>query len=420
MFFNSKMNYNNHLFPESFILRGSAMAFALVLLIFLSISCKKGSQDDFTVKSGSFKQSVTETGELEAIKASFVIMPSIDWKYGYQFKIVGMTEHGSIVHKNDSIIKLDASSVYKFIIEKEDVLENELAAAKKQTVQSQNNVQELEAQLKNELSSYDLKKLEVERSKFDTDVKKRIKELEFQQATIKLNKVKRNLELKPKLDAYDEEIQKIKVIQCETDLRDAKETLKSFLIRSPIDGIFQVAVNRFSDNPQNWKIGDTPWEGLILASIPDVTKMRAKSYINEAEIRKVRPGMEVIVRLDALPDVPFKGIITEISKVCLERDNEKVFNISVDISDTDLRLKPGMTVNCEYILYESQKDQFVPNSCLLKEGTHAYVFLKKGSSARKTEVIAGVSNSNHTIVKGDLKPGQKLIPVTEVLNKTNP
>ena len=120
-----------------------------------------------------------------------------------QFKLIGLAEHGKIVHKGDSVIKLDPSSVYKYIIEREDMLENELAAANKQAVQSENNIQELNAQLKSEQAAYDLKKLEVERSKFDTDVKKRIKELEFQQATIRLNKVKRNLELKPRLDNYD-------------------------------------------------------------------------------------------------------------------------------------------------------------------------------------------------------------------------
>ena len=356
---------------------------------------------------------------MEAIKASFIMMPQIGWQYGYQFKIIGLGEHGKTVHKNDSIIKLDPSSIYKFIIEKEDVLENELAASKKQIVQSENNIQELNAQLKSELAGYDLKKLEVDRSKFDTDVKKRIKELEFQQATIKLNRVKRNLELKPRLDNYDRQIQRIKVIQCETELKNAKSTLKKLLIRSPLDGIFQVAVNIFTQNPQIWKVGDSPYQGQTIASIPDITKMEAKTYINEAEIKKAKPGMKVIVRLDALPSVPFNGIITNISKICLTRDREKVFNVIVEIAETDQRLKPGMTVNCEYILYESDKDMFVPNNCLLKEGGHSYIFIKKGSSSRKIEVLAGLANSNHTIIKGEIKPGQKLVSIAKVLNSNN-
>jgi HlyD family secretion protein len=391
----------------------------VLLTILISISCKRNNEGEYTVISGPFRKSVVEAGELEAIKASFIAMPQIDWRYGYQFKIIGLTEHGRAVHKNDSVIKLDASSVYKFILEKEDVLENELAASKKQEVQSENNVQELTAQLKSEQSAWDLKKLEVDRSKFDTDVKKKIKELEFQQATVKLNKVKRNFNLKPKLDEYDRQIQKIKVLQCQADLDAAKETLKNFLIRAPLDGIFQVAADRWSENQNNWKIGDSPYQGQIIASIPDINWMRAKTYINEADINKIRKGMKVIVRLDALPSVPFNGVITDISRICLERDKEKVFNVIVEIAESDLRLKPGMTVNCEYILYDSEKEIFVPNSCILKEMGHTYIFLEKGKSVRKIEVSTGMANSNHTVVKGDIKPGQKLVPVSKILNTTN-
>jgi HlyD family secretion protein len=366
--------------------------------------------------SGSFRQSIKQTGELVAVKASFIPMPSIDWQYGYQFKIIGLADHGKIVHKGDSVLKLDPTSVYKFIIEREDMLENEKADAKKQAVQSENNIQELTAQLKTEQASYDLKKLEVDRSKFDSDVKKRIKELEFQQENIKLNKVKRNLDLKPKLDDFDRHIQSIKVVQRQNELNNAKEALKLFLLRSPLDGIFQVAVNEWTDNPQMWKVGDTPYQGQILASIPDVTRMKVKTYINESDAKRVHNGMKVIVRLDALPSVPFNGSITEISKVCVSRDKEKVFNIVVGIDESDLRLKPGMTVNCEYVIYESDKNMFVPNNCLFKERGHSYVFLKKGGSVRKVEVQAGAANINHTVVTGEVKPGQKLLPFNDVLN----
>jgi len=390
-----------------------------LLLISSFLSCNKGSNEVFTVMSGSFRQSIKQSGELEAVKASFIPMPSIDWQYGYQFKIIGLADHGKIVHKGDSILKLDATSVYKFIIEREDMLENELADAKKQVVQSENNIQELTAQFKSEQAAYDLKKLEVDRSKFDSDVKKRIKELEFQQETIKLNKVKRNLDLKPKLDDYDRHVQRIKVVQRQNELNNAKETLKLFLLRSPLDGIFQVAVNEWTDNPQMWKVGDTPYQGQILASIPDVTMMRVKTYINESDVKRVHQGMKVIVRLDALPSVPFNGSITEISKVCVARDKEKVFNIVVGIDESDLRLKPGMTVNCEYILYDSDKNMFVPNNCLLKERGHSYIFLKKGGSVRKVEVQAGAVNLNHTVITGEVKPGQKLVPFSDVLNSKN-
>ena len=415
----NRMNKGNRLFLISRFFNFMTKFILFSLLISLSISCSKGPQEVFTVMSGSFRQSIKQTGELDAVKASFIPMPDIDWQYGYQFKIIGLAEHGKIVHKGDSILKLDPASVYKFIIEREDMLENELADAKKQVVQSENNIQDLNAQLRSEQAAYDLKKLEVDRSKFDTDVKKRIKELEFQQETIKLNKVKRNLDLKPKLDDFDQHIQRIKVVQRQNELNNAKEALKLFLLKSPLDGIFQVEVNEWTDNPQMWKVGDTPYQGQILASIPDVTWMKVKTYINESDVKRVHKGMKVIVRLDALPSVPFNGSITEISKICVARDKEKVFNVVVGIDESDLRLKPGMTVNCEYILFESDNNMFVPNNCLMKERGHSYIFLKKGRSVRKIEVQAGAANINHTVITGEVKPGQKLVPFNDVLNSKN-
>ena len=397
---------------------GRAIYYLLILFVLLN-SCSKGGPDDMTVKTGFFRQSVTEPGELDAINASYIMMPRIAWQYGYQFKIVGLADHGKIVHKGDSVIKLDASSVYKYILEREDMLDNELASAKKQDVQSQNNIQELNAQLKNEQSAYDLKKLQVEVSKYDTEVQKRIKALEFQQEMVALDKIKRNFALKPVLDFYDRIIQHIKVIQRQSELTGAKETLKQFLIRAPLDGTFQVASNRNYTNPQNWKIGDSPYTGYIIASIPDISRMKAKTYINEAEFRKVKPGMKVIVRLDALPSVPFNGIIKDISKICFAHDQQKVFNVTVEIKESDQRLRPGMTVSCEYILYESDKDLFVPNNCLLKEKGHFYVFIQRGRKVRKTEVQTGMANTNYTIITSGVKQGQKLVPFDEIFNPKN-
>ncbi len=179
------MNKRRRLYLISRVYNSTATFILILIIISSVISCKSGKGEVYTVMSGPFRQSIKQTGELVAVKASFIPMPSIDWQYGYQFKIIGLADHGKIVHKGDSIIKLDATSVYKFIIEREDMLENEIADAKKQVVQSENNIQELNAQFKSEQAAYDLKKLEVDRSKFDSDVKKRIKELEFQQEIYK-------------------------------------------------------------------------------------------------------------------------------------------------------------------------------------------------------------------------------------------
>lgn len=385
-----------------------AMAFALIILL-LAVSCGESGNERYSVMKGPFKQTITETGELQAIDASFITMPRINYVYGYNFKVIGLEEHGKKVQKGDSIIKVDPSSIYKYIIEREESVENEMAAANKQAVQIENNLQDLEAQLKNEQAAYDLKKLELGRFSFESQSKRRVKELEFKQAELRLNKVKRKLSLRPKLDSLDFRIQKIRVMQKQAELLLARLTLKQMLIRSPNDGIFQVNMNYRTG--QTIRVGDEIYLGAALANIPDTRWMKVMTFVNEADISKIFPGMKVIVRLDALPSVPFPGIISDIGKVCIQRDNEKkekVFKVQVKITESDQRLKPGMTVSCEYICYESDKDLFVPSKCIFTENKHSYLFLKKGSSVKKVEVEKGLANSSHTIVKGDLKSGQAL------------
>ncbi|HYW95948.1 MAG TPA: efflux RND transporter periplasmic adaptor subunit [Bacteroidales bacterium] len=384
----------------------------LLIVAFLLAGCGKPGIKEYTVLRGPFIQSVTESGELEARNAAAIILPRINYRYGYNFKIIGLRDHGSIVHAGDSVVGLDPSSVYKFIISREESLEKERAKAEKQKVQSENALRELEVQLKNETAVWELKKLELERLQFESEMKKKVKELEFRQATIRLEKIKRNLQLKPVIENFDKIINRMAIKQREEDIQGAKETLDKLVLYSPGNGLFQVGVNRRTN--QNYKLGDEVWMGSMVASIPDISVMKVKSYVSETDVSKVDAGMKVIVRLDALPNVSFRGVVSRISKICTEEENEKIFATEIDILDTDQRLKPGMSVSCEYVCFETDEAVFVPNKCLLKDGNHAWAFVKKGRGSLKVDVEAGPSNANYTIIKGELKPGRKLVPVEQI------
>ena len=64
-------------------------------------------------------------------------------------------------------------------------------------------------------------------------------------------------------------------------------------------------------------------------------------------------GDKVLVRLDALPEVAFEGWISDIGLFCHAKDpnkpRQKTFDVEVRLKESDERLKPGMTVSCEFI-----------------------------------------------------------------------
>ena len=103
----------------------------LMVMLTVSVSCNTEKKKGYMVMRGPFTQSIVETGELQAVNASTLTMPRINSIYGYNFKIIELAEHGKQVQKGDPVFRVDPSAVQKYIIEKRESLENEIASANK-------------------------------------------------------------------------------------------------------------------------------------------------------------------------------------------------------------------------------------------------------------------------------------------------
>jgi multidrug efflux pump subunit AcrA (membrane-fusion protein) len=322
----------------------------LILLIALVfVSCKQGTPDENISKKGPEGNRIVETGELAAVNSRSFVMQRYG-RHWYSMKITGILNHGAEVKAGDSIIQLDPTEVNKYILDRESQLETQLAVLEKLHVDQQNRQQELDSRLKTETATFDLKKLELQASQFETERLRKIKELEFKQAQISLNKIKSQIEHNRKIASYTLKIERIKKQRLEEEIRTAKQILPSLTLRTPISGIFQIAWNNRTRSFV--KIGDEIHQGNFLGNVPDLTWMKVNTTVNETDFLRVKTGQQVIVRLDALPDVKFEGEVAFVGKLCRpksENSRQKVFEVEVNILKPDNRLKPGMTVSCEFI-----------------------------------------------------------------------
>ncbi len=319
------------------------LLFAVLLSACSKLSTEAESSEVFS------DQKIIETGELAAIETRSFILPRFG-RWWYQMKITGMLKHGSEVKTGDSILQLDPSEVQKFIIDRESVLETQEAALEKLLVNISNRESDLASTLNSELATFELKKLELESSKFETERIRKIKSLEFEQAEIRLKKAKRQIELNKKIQAVDLKIQKLRVTQLKKELNDAYGILPQLTIRTPISGIFQAAYNR--RNRSQIKIGDEIYAGNNMGNVPNLQSMKVNTTVAEHDFMKIYPDQEVIIRMDAHPELEFNAKVHFISKLCYLKDNkskQKVFDVEVYLDDHDERLKPGMTVSCEFL-----------------------------------------------------------------------
>ena len=322
---------------------------ALSALLFFS-SCDKLSIWDSNKEKNPGGTIVIETGTLEAINNKLFILPrySMWW---YEMRIIGLAENGTMVNEGDSIIQIDPSEVNKNIIDRETNLENQLAIYEKMLVQQSNQITDYESKIKNETAAFNLKKIELESSRFETERRQAIKKLEYKQAELNLAKEKRKLELAKIIQENDLKIQKIRIRQIEYDIELFYKIIPQLTVRSTVAGVFQRGRNPRTGQPL--VPGDNMYAGYSMGNVPELKWMKVTTFINENDFLKLHAGQKVIVRLDALPELKFNGEVAYIGKLCRHRERnskQKGFDVEVKIVEPDERLKPGMTVSCEFLI----------------------------------------------------------------------
>lgn len=320
--------------------------YPILVSLALMVSCGNKDAGNGTKMKQKGKR-IMETGELAAIDSRSFTLARYGW--WYQMKIIGLLKHGTEVKAGDSIIQLDPTEIKKYIIDRESEFETQKAVIEKLRVNNSNKQQELDSRLKNEISSFNLKKLELEASKFDSERSRKVKLLEFEQAKISLDKMKRLIELNKVISANELKVEIIKEKLLENEIKSAYQILPKLTIRTPISGIFQVGINRRTR--EMIKVGDDVYQGNNMGNVPDLKWMKVNTFISENDFLRIRTGQKVKVRLDAMPKVVYMGEVAYIGKLCHTKDEKsrkKVFDVEVKILQSDERLKPGMTVSCEY------------------------------------------------------------------------
>jgi HlyD family secretion protein len=157
------------------------------------------------------------------------------------------------------------------------------------------------------------------------------------------------------------------LVQAEASLQAAKLNLSYTQIRSPIDGV--VIQRRVNPGQAVQASTATPTLFLLSTSL-DVLKLTAG--IDEADIGRVRPGMEVTFQVATYGSELFHGTVNAVRLNATSTNNVVTYPVWIDVPNDDLRLRPGMTA--QVYVHVSQVEQVVriPNDALRFRPTRAH------------------------------------------------
>ncbi|HJR05871.1 MAG TPA: efflux RND transporter periplasmic adaptor subunit [Pyrinomonadaceae bacterium] len=149
------------------------------------------------------------------------------------------------------------------------------------------------------------------------------------------------------------------VQQAQAALQLAEINLSHTTITSPIDG---VVVSRDVD------VGQTVAASLSAPTLftiaNDLTQMQVMANIDQADIGLVEQAKSVNFTVDAFPGMEFKGTIQQMRLNPQNVQNVVTYNVVIDVSNPEQKLKPGMTANLEITIDERNDVLKVPNAAL--------------------------------------------------------
>ncbi len=292
----------------------------------------------------------TESGELMAVSNTNVNMPGFNVAYG-EPQITWLAEEGTVVAPSDTVARMDVAGVLKELEDKQSELAISLADLSSTEMSQATEINKLEGALLQAESRFQQTVIDTQRVAYESKSRREETLLQLEKAEISLEKARRKIESTKLLQQQDLMIRQIKIEQTRRDIKYAKLTLERFTILAPAAGMIVYTKNR-RDRSNKIKVGDNLRPGWPLIQLPDLSRMKALTSVNETDINKIWVGQSMRVRLDAYPRVPFEGEIVWISSTCRHKKRNskvKVFDVEVLLTGNDKILKPGMTVSCEFL-----------------------------------------------------------------------
>jgi len=145
----------------------------------------------------------------------------------------------------------------------------------------------------------------------------------------------------------------------EGSLKRAQVDLARCTIYSPIDGLVVL---------RNVDVGQTVAASLsapiLFVIANDLSKMQIEANVVEADIGLVREGQAAEFRVDAYPNDKFKGKVTQVRNAPREEMNVVVYRTIIEVSNRELKLKPGMTATVAIIVADREDALKISNAAL--------------------------------------------------------
>ena len=224
----------------------------------------------------------------------------------------------------------------------------------------------------------------------DTRVKGAQVQLETAQADLSL--------IKEKAGPQSVDVASAQVTQAQAGVNLASTQLDNDVISSPIAGTVSI---------RNIEVGELTSSAVAAFTIINTKTLTVEVSIPDSMVEKVRKGQNAPVKISALGEKVFDGIVDSISPSADAKTDAYIVKIKVDNADGSI--KPGMFARVVFPTEKKENILTVPNQAIVVESGIQYIYAVVQNAIVKKPIETGLSNDKVTEVTKGLNAGDDVV-----------
>lgn len=158
---------------------------------------------------------------------------------------------------------------------------------------------------------------------------------------------------------------------------------------------------------KNLEEGEFVNPGTVIATIVDVSKLKATVMVSESDVYKLKNGATVNIITDIFPDKTFKGTVRYISPV-----GDEAHNYPVEITlgnEGKNQIKAGTFIRVSFDIQGSANTLQIPKIALVEGLKNPYVYVLNGNKASIKKLVLGREIGENVEVLSGLNEGEEVI-----------
>ncbi|RYZ75796.1 MAG: HlyD family efflux transporter periplasmic adaptor subunit, partial [Proteobacteria bacterium] len=155
------------------------------------------------------------------------------------------------------------------------------------------------------------------------------------------------------------------------------------------------------------KAGDTK---DFVIRMDDLSKMYINANAPEMDMVKLKAGLETIIRVSAILDKTYSGVVKSISQAATATEQwggraQVNFVVKIEVTNADKDLKPGMSAIVDIVTNKKPGVLTLAHEFIQKNGEQFFVIMKDG---KRRDIKVGLQNETAFEIASGLKEGEEV------------